>query len=112
MHGIMLKQLGHHVHILERALSSTRGSQAAGITAGPHLQAFLKAYDIYTPPWFSLAPVVKVLDTSSKERMYRKMSLHNTSWDLLYYRMRASFDAYESGHYPKTPLRGDGKRDK
>lgn len=101
MHGIMLKRLGHNVHILDRAVSSVRENQGAGITAGPHVQAFLKEYDTYDTPWYSMAPGAKVLDAASKVRIYRKMDLQNTSWDVLYYRMRAIFDAFESEHCPK-----------
>ena len=104
MHGIVLRRLGHSVHILERALSSFRENQAAGITAGPHIRAFLEEYDTHDTSWFSLSPGAKVLDNASKTRMYRKMDIHNTSWDVLYYRMRAIFDAVESGHYPKLQV--------
>ncbi|CAD6588607.1 MAG: hypothetical protein ASARMPREDX12_003384 [Alectoria sarmentosa] len=104
MHGIMLKRLGHNVHILERALSSIRENQAAGITAGPHVQAFCKDYDTFDTPWFSSSPGAKVLDEASKVRIYREMDNHNTSWDVLYYRMRAIFDAFESEYCPEPPL--------
>ena len=106
MHGIMLKQLGHNVHIFERALSSIRENQAAGITAGPHLQAFFEEYEARdAAPWFSSAPGAKVLGKDCKVRMYRKMDLRNTSWDVLYCRMRAIFDAFESGHCSNVSVR-------
>ena len=103
MHGIMLKRLGYNVHILEQAVSPIRENQAAGITAGPHVRAFLEEYDTHDTPWFSSSPGAKVLDKASKTRIYRKMDIYNTSWDVLYYRMRAIFDAFESEHCPRPP---------
>ena len=71
MHGIMLKRLGYNTYILEQSLSLVREGQAAGITAGPHLQAFLKHYDPFNTPWFSFSPNVKVLDKAYRIRIHR-----------------------------------------
>ena len=108
----MLRQLGHSVHIFERAPSSVRESQAAGITAGPHVGEFLKEYDAYDTPWFLAARGAKILDTASKVRVYRKMLLQNTSWDVLYHRMRALFDGLASEYYPTLPPRISEKNGK
>ena len=109
MHGIMLKELGHNVHIFERASSSVRESQAAGITAGPHVAEFFREYDAYDAPWFLAARGAKILNTASKVRVYRKLPLQNTSWDVLYHRMRAIFDGLASEHCPTLPLRRSEK---
>ena len=112
MHGTMLKRLGHNVRILERSLSSIRENQAAGITAGPHVQRFLEEYDSCSKPWFSSASGVKVLDKASQVALYRKMDLRNTSWDVLYYRLRANFDSFESEYCPMSAsndLEGGGQ---
>ena len=101
----MLRQLGHNVRIFERASSSVRESQAAGITAGPHVGQFFNEYDAYDAPWFLAARGAKILNTDSQVRLYRKMPLKNTSWDVLYQRMRAIFDGLASEHYPTLPLR-------
>ena len=104
MQGIMLKGLGHDVHILEQALSSFREKEAAGITAGPYVKAFFEEYDTSIAPWSSLAPDAKVLDKASKVRAYRERIIRNTSWEVLYYRMRAVFDGFESEYCPKPPV--------
>lgn len=46
MHGIMVKRLGHDVHLLEQTLSSTRTDHAAGIGTGPQGSQFLKEHDL------------------------------------------------------------------
>ena len=112
MHGIMLRQLGYNVHIFERASSSVRESQAAGITAGPHVGKFFEEYVTNDAPWFVAARGAKILNKACKVRVYRKMSLQNTSWDVLYHRMRAIFDGLASEHDPTLPLRTSEKNDK
>ena len=56
---------------------------------------------------------LRVLKSSTRlpnVRIYRRANLHNASWDVLYYRMRAIFDAFKSEHYPEPPL-PDSKKD-
>lgn len=47
MHGIMLKRLGHHVHLIEQSLSSARTDHAAGMGTGPQGTEFMKEHDLY-----------------------------------------------------------------
>ncbi|MCJ1349881.1 hypothetical protein MMC31_008124, partial [Peltigera leucophlebia] len=111
-HGIMLKKLGHNVRILEQSVSSVRESQAAGITAGPDAQKFLSEYDHCQATHFLPSAGVKVFDKNLRGRIYSKVPLQNTSWDVLYYRLRANYDAFKSEHVPEPPSavsEGEGK---
>lgn len=112
MQGIMLKRLGHHVRILEKSPTSVRESETAGITSGLEVQAFLQEYDIFGSPWAVPAPGIKVLNDALKVQTRRKTELCNTSWDVLYYRLRASFDGLESEYcsqQPSVKVENDGK---
>ncbi len=103
MHGIMLRHLGHNVHILEKSPTSVRESQAAGIAAGPQVHQFFKWFDACKKPWFIAAHGVQVLDKGSIRLLYRPTPYQQTSWDLLYYRLRSNFDAFKCECYPEPP---------
>ena len=114
MHGLLLKRLGHNVRILERSLSSAMDSQGAGITVGPQLQQFLEEYDAYESPsaYCVASPGVKFLTKESTVRLYRELPLRNTSWQILYLRLRANYDeAHDAPLRPTRPptFRGEGK---
>lgn len=102
-HGIMLKKLGHNVRILEQSVSATRESQAAGITAGPDAQTFLGEYDHCQSTHFLPSAGVKVFDKKLRGRIYSKVPLKNTGWDVLYYRLRANYDGFKSEIVPDPP---------
>ena len=106
MHGLVFKRLGHNVRILERNLSSVMNSQGAGITVGPHLQQFLDEYDAYEPPsaYCVASPGIKVLSKESNVRLYRELPLRNTSWQILYLRLRANYDGLNHASF-----QGEGK---
>ncbi|MCJ1448894.1 MAG: hypothetical protein MMC23_009413 [Stictis urceolatum] len=96
MNGIVLRRLGHNVHILERTESSTRDSQAAGIGAGPHVQDFLGKYDLSQHPFSMPCDVVRILNSDGTLRRVISLPRQLTSWDALYYRLRANFDGAQT----------------
>ena len=96
MQGIMLKRLGHNVHILDQSLSSNREDNGAGITVGPEAQEFYKRYDLVQKPYSIPDPGVRFLNTRSEVRYFMKRPMEMSSWSLLYYRLRANFDEYIS----------------
>lgn len=108
----MLKKLGHNVRILEQSISSVRESQAAGITAGPDAQKFLSEYDHCQSTHFLCSAGVRVFAKNMRSRIYSKVPLQNTSWDVLNHRLRANFDGFKSEHIPSPPStisEGEGK---
>ena len=102
MHGIVLKRLGHNVHILERD-SSTLHSRGAGITAMENVEAFFNAYDVVKRPWSIISPNMQFLNRKAEVVKTWNMELQMTSWSTLYYRLRANFDGLQSKYYPDLP---------
>ena len=103
MHGIMLKRLGHSVHILEQSPESILHSQAAGIRAGKDLQEFFQNYDLLKEPFYLDCPGLQFIDRDTKNVRFVNFPMAMTSWTTLYYRLRANFDGFTSKHCPKPP---------
>ena len=111
MHGIMLKRLGHHVHLIEQSLSSTRSDNAAGIGTGPQGTQFFKEHDLYPARYSFSCPGFSFLDQCSNVKRILNTPLNLTSWNVLYYRLRANFDGLRSEYCPaliNAPV-SDGK---
>jgi 2-polyprenyl-6-methoxyphenol hydroxylase-like FAD-dependent oxidoreductase len=103
MSGIVLKRLGHKVHILEADPSSIRSSEAAGIRAGPAMQEFLENHDHTGLPWAVDCPGMQFIDRQNKVVRLVEFPMKMTGWSTLYYRLRANFDAFETPYVPKAP---------
>lgn len=108
MHGIMLKQLGHNVRILERSLTSARASHAAGVGTGAKGHEFFNTYDSTSQPHAFHCPGYQSLDSNSKVKRTLNAPLWVTSWDVVYYRLRALFDGLPSIFCPATPPVSEG----
>lgn len=111
MHGIMFKRLGHHVHLIEQNLTSTRTDHAAGIGTGPLGLQFFKEHDLYPAPYSFSCPGFSFLDKHSNVKRLLDLPLNVTSWNVLYYRLRANFDGLQS-KYCSKPIdvpESDGK---
>lgn len=107
MHGIMIKRLGHNVHILEQSLSSLQTGQAAGIRAGPDVQKFLDRFDLTGQAYSIPSPGVQMINKESQVKLFFKRPMQLTGWSTLYYRLRANFDAFVSEHCPEPPPTSD-----
>ncbi|MCJ1314382.1 hypothetical protein MMC25_008064 [Agyrium rufum] len=92
MHGIVLKQQGHHVHILERHLSSRMKGREAGITAQEDVQKLLRSCGLVDQPYAVACPGLQFLNRESSVMFNKDMPLQMTSWNALYYRLRVTFD--------------------
>ena len=119
----MLKDLGHNVLIFERSTPETLSAQGAGIIARDEVQAFFRKYDHVKQPYFVHAePKVKFLTRDAKEvtnvwmayvslfrgvLSTRDVQLAMTSWDTLYYRLRANFDGLQIDHLNGRRLKED-----
>ena len=102
MHGIVLKRLGHNVRILERSPSELLEGQGAGISAMEKVQEFLRKHDLFKQPNFVFSSQVQFLDRSAVVAKAWNVPLSMTSWDTLYYRLRANFDGLASAYVPEV----------
>ncbi|KAJ8061402.1 hypothetical protein OCU04_010458 [Sclerotinia nivalis] len=104
MHGVMLKQLSHNVHILEQYQTSIQESQAAGMSTGAHGQELLKRHDkIRDRPHFVTASKLEVVDANLNVIESRPVPFKLTNWKTFYYRLRANFDEFKSDYVPSPP---------
>ncbi|KAL2065586.1 hypothetical protein VTL71DRAFT_3256 [Oculimacula yallundae] len=110
MNGIMLKRLGHNVHILEKNTQSERSDLAAGITTHPEFDAFMDSYDLVEGQWCIDYNGVQWLDKNAVVTREMKKAIKMTSWGSIYHRLRANFDGLTSGFCPNPPTlrEGDG----
>ncbi|KAF2106870.1 hypothetical protein BDV96DRAFT_558400 [Lophiotrema nucula] len=105
--GIALRSLGHDTTILERNPTALLHNQGAGIVSGGDTLSFFKSYD----------RCGRTLAVSSQRRQYldkdgeivhkEDMVQNMTSWDLVYYMLRANFDGVAS-KYCEVPERREG----
>ena len=103
MHGIMLQRLGHNVCILEQE-SNDRESHMAGIGAADEVLGFLKKYDITDKPLGIPSECLQSLDKQGRVAPFVKAKRVLTSWDALYYRLRANFDGLHSEYCSPSDL--------
>ncbi|KAI9684550.1 MAG: hypothetical protein M1822_005638 [Bathelium mastoideum] len=113
--GTVLTRLGHNVRILERNPTPLLHDQGAGIVAGGNTQAFFTTYDRSNR---TEGGKVDGLVVTSHARQYlnrkgevihfERRAQRMTSWDLLYYVLRAGFDGVKSD-YVNVPERGDAE---
>jgi 2-polyprenyl-6-methoxyphenol hydroxylase-like FAD-dependent oxidoreductase len=92
MHGIMLRSLGHNVHIIEQSQSVVRSDHAAGITAQPQVVEFFRRYGFSKETWSVHCPGVQFLDANANVKWFIKKPLEMTSWTVLYNHLRERFD--------------------
>ena len=112
MCGIVLKRLGHNVHILEQYPSSDREGLAAGVGSLEHVQAFFQKHDLLVQrPSSILAEKAQVLNPDMSVKRTIPLSFLMSTWDTIYYRLRANFDGMVSTycHAPPPLAASDGK---
>lgn len=102
MHGMMLRSLGHNVQILEQT-GDARESHMAGVCCAADSLEFLRRFDRITTPFSLKSERLQFLKQSGFISHYFKAPRLVTSWDALYWRLRANFDGYASEYYPDPP---------
>lgn len=107
MNGIVLKRLGHNVHILEQNTQSERSDLAAGITTHPEFDEFMDAHDLVKEPWFVQSHGIQWLDKASAVTRKVNKPLKMASWGVIYHRLRANFDGLVSGFCANPPAAGE-----
>lgn len=108
--GIVLKRLGHTVCIFERNPTPLLHNQGAGVVAGGDTQAFFTNFDATKRPIAVMSRLRQYLDLQGNQIHEEGTVQRMTSWDLLYYLLRAKFDGVKSdyGQVPE-PIEGEGQ---
>ena len=106
MHAIVLARLGHNVHILEANPSSTRESQGAGVMARERMHEYMTTYELSKQPFSVESPHVQIINPQGGIKRILKGKQQMTSWNILYYRLRANFDGLRSHYCPEIAERG------
>ena len=111
MHGLVLKRLGHHVHILERNPADRLESQGAGIRTGDNVGKILTQHDRVGTSLATNNRDVQFSNRAGEIVGLKPRSSQTTSWSTLYYRLRANFDGFKTGYCPEVPapLQGEGE---
>lgn len=86
MNAIVLQDLGHEVHVLEKSSEDALCSQAAGLSAGPDVQRLIKEYLKPAKEYAKIATAVEVVDLEGNviNPIPSKDPYHLTTWSLLY----------------------------
>ncbi|KAK3627014.1 hypothetical protein LTR56_019445 [Elasticomyces elasticus] len=105
MAGILLKRQGHHVHILEQAISSEREGQAAGIGLSAAAKAFFDEHDrlAHIPMSVEIRSLAFFDPKTMKVARQFPYKGGLTSWEFCYARLRANFDGMKSAYCPEPP---------
>lgn len=96
--GIALRSLGHTVTILERNPTALLHNQGAGIVAGGDTLAFFKRYDRCGRKIAISSQRRQYLDKAGEIVHKEDMVQNMTSWDLVYFILRANFDGVQSDY--------------
>ncbi|TEY78484.1 hypothetical protein BOTCAL_0048g00100 [Botryotinia calthae] len=106
MHGIMLKHLGHNVRILEKSLGSSPDNHMAGVCAASDVLSFLERFDQFKDHPLGIPSVcLQSIDQENHISVFLKVQRLMTSWDALYFRLRANFDGLPSEYFQSQPSR-------
>ncbi|KAL3477167.1 FAD/NAD(P)-binding domain-containing protein [Aspergillus californicus] len=113
MHAIPLHRLGHNVQILEQSPTTTPASHMAGVCLGPDMLTFLNRFDGVKDPLGIAASQGQSLDSNGHAHPFMRIKRLMTSWDALYFRLRANFDGFKSDYVPNPPesILDDGETD-
>ncbi|KAF2788524.1 FAD/NAD(P)-binding domain-containing protein [Melanomma pulvis-pyrius CBS 109.77] len=103
MCGIALKHAGHNIQILEQD-QDVRQSHMAGICLGRDVQRFLQLHDRVSHPFTINSNKILLLNQNAEKLLLVNVQRVVSSWDALYYRLRANFDAYRSTYYQNPPV--------
>lgn len=96
MTGVIFKQLGRHVRIFERYPSTHMEGQGADITAQTDVQQLLANCGLPKPPYSITSPNLQILKRDGSVKSKWTFIWQMTSWNTLYFRLRATFDGHTS----------------
>ena len=90
MHGIMLLNLGHNIHICETAVGKPE-SRMASIGAAAEVLDFLVKYDKIPESLGIPSECLQSLNMDGTATVFLKAKRIMTSWDALYHRFAGQF---------------------
>ena len=94
--GLALKRLDHDVHILERNPLPILYDQGAGVVASQETRDYITKFDKSGRDNVIKSSFRHYLDIHGDEIYREDWIQYTTSWDLVYYILRANFDGIES----------------
>lgn len=95
---------------MERNPTPLLHHQGAGVVAGGETQAFFEKYDTSRRPIAVTSKLRQYLDRRGHQIHEEHSKQQMTSWDLLYYLLRANFDGLRSGYCDTLPPQvGEGE---
>lgn len=104
MAGILLQRAGHKVTIIEQSLASDRTGSAAGIGLSKEVKQFFDQNDrIKNAAMGTQSEAVVVMQADMAITKQIPVSQYLTTWEAIYYRLRANFDCHESDYCPEPP---------
>ncbi|TVY83893.1 2,6-dihydroxypyridine 3-monooxygenase [Lachnellula suecica] len=85
-HAIVLKHLGHNVHVLEKSSQTLLESQAAGLNAGPDVQKLIDLYIKSETPYGMPGALVEIVDREGVviNSFPPNATTNLTTWRILY----------------------------
>jgi len=105
MHGLMFHRIGSSVRIFEQCVTDNPDSHMAGVGLGPDVLRLLERFDRVAEIPLGIPSVqLQSLDQQGKAHPFLKARRILSSWDALYFRLRANFDMLASDHVPFPPL--------
>lgn len=105
MHGLMLHRLGSTVRILEQSPTDTPVSHMAGLCLGIDVLQLLKRFDRISETPLGIPSIyLQSLDQQGKAHPFLRVNRIMSSWDALYFRLRANFDMRASEYVPSPPI--------
>jgi 2-polyprenyl-6-methoxyphenol hydroxylase-like FAD-dependent oxidoreductase len=107
--GIVLKRLGYTVTILERSPTPLLHDQGAGIVVGGETMAFIYHFEKTNRAMGIRSPLRHYLNRQGEEIERQEYTQRMTSWDLMYYVLRANFDNVTSAYVLSAEDPGDVK---
>ena len=108
----MLSRLNHNVTILERSANSIPENQGAGLAAAADLCRYMSTYDLTGLPYGVTSPDFRMIN--AKGEVVKQIGVEQvlSSWECIYYRLRANFDGLVSDYVqnpPKKEQMGTGR---
>jgi len=99
MHGVVLKKLGHNVHIIEAREPDQLGAEAAGLSLGPHAQELMNTYVSDVHDFAITTPATQILSFDGKVLTELPVALSTVTsrWSTVYSQLKAAFEAPASG---------------
>ncbi|KAI1778118.1 FAD/NAD(P)-binding domain-containing protein [Hypoxylon cercidicola] len=104
MHGLILHRLGSTVRILEQSPTETPVSHMAGVSIGGDVLQVLERFDRISEIPLGIPSVrIQSLNRQGKFHPFLRVNRVMSSWDALYFRLRANFDMLASDYVPCPP---------